>query len=46
MVGSYNVYNYLTAIFLVHNLGINLEDIINVTDKLRAPDGRMEKNRI
>ena len=29
MVGSYNVYNYLTALMLVHKLGFSIDSIIN-----------------
>lgn len=42
MVGSYNVYNYLTALFLVHKLGFSLENLIDITKELHAPKGRME----
>ena len=43
MVGSYNVYNYLTALLLVNKLGFEIDDIIKITSKLNAPNGRMEK---
>ena len=43
MVGEYNVYNYLTAILLVHKLGFDIDELINITLKLNAPSGRMEK---
>lgn len=42
MVGSYNVYNYLTALMLVHKLGFSIDSIINITKDLTAPAGRME----
>ena len=42
MVGSYNVYNYLTALMLVHKLGFSIDSIINITKDLMAPVGRME----
>lgn len=42
MVGLYNVYNYLTAVLLVHKLGIPIEDIISITKEISAPSGRME----
>ena len=42
MVGSYNVYNYLTALMLVHKLGFGIDSIINITKDLMAPAGRME----
>lgn len=43
MVGRYNVYNFLTATMLVHKLGFSLEEILNLTEELNAPNGRMEK---
>ncbi len=43
MVGRYNVYNFLTAVFLVHKLGFTLKEILNLADTLSAPAGRMEK---
>ena len=42
MVGSYNVYNYLTALMLVHKLGFSIDSIIDITKNLMAPAGRME----
>ena len=38
--GEYNIYNYVMAISLVHNLGYKLEDIINI--KIKPPKGRCE----
>ena len=42
MVGLYNVYNYLTALFLVHKYGFSIEEVLNITSDLSAPSGRME----
>ncbi len=42
MVGRYNIYNYLTALMLVHKLGYRIEDILKLNDKLSNPRGRME----
>ena len=42
MVGRYNIYNYLIALLLVNKLGVNIEDILSLNDKLKAPAGRME----
>ena len=42
MVGSYNVYNYLTALMLVNKLGFSIDSIIDITKDLMAPSGRME----
>lgn len=43
MVGRYNVYNFLTAMMLVQKLGFSIEEILNLTSELSAPNGRMEK---
>ncbi len=42
LVGRYNVYNYLTALLLVHNLGFKIEKILKLNDKLTPPPGRMD----
>lgn len=42
MVGTYNIYNYLTCLLLVHKLGFSIDEIISKTKSLKAPDGRME----
>ena len=42
MVGLYNVYNYLTALMLVHKYGFSIEDILKITPEVKAPLGRME----
>ena len=42
MVGRYNVYNYLTALLLIHHLGFTVESILELNDRLKAPKGRME----
>lgn len=42
MVGRYNIYNYLTALLLVLQLGFKIEDILALNEQLTAPAGRME----
>ena len=42
MVGRYNIYNYLTAVMILTNLGINLDNILSLNKKLTCPLGRME----
>ena len=42
MVGRYNIYNYLTALLLVHRLGFAIDDILLLNDNLKTPSGRME----
>ena len=36
------MYNYLTALMLVHKLGFSIDSIIDITKDLMAPAGRME----
>ena len=43
LVGSFNVYNYLTSILLVHKLGYSINEILNISDKLVSPPGRLDK---
>lgn len=42
MVGRYNIYNYLTALMILTNLGINIDDILKLNTELTCPLGRME----
>ena len=42
MVGLYNVYNYLTAVMLVHKLNISIDNILSIAKDIKAPSGRME----
>jgi len=42
MVGKYNIYNYLTALMILTNLGIKLDKLLELNDNLTAPIGRME----
>jgi len=42
LIGKFNVYNYLTSLALINNLGIDIEDIFYVTSDISAPDGRAE----
>ena len=42
LVGRYNVYNYLTALLLVHELGFSISSILKLNEKLTPPPGRMD----
>jgi UDP-N-acetylmuramoyl-L-alanyl-D-glutamate--2,6-diaminopimelate ligase len=42
MAGKYNIYNYLTSLFIVHNLGISIDNIIDLNMILTPPPGRMD----
>lgn len=39
---EFNVYNYLTALAMLVSLDIQIDDIINITEYLKAPKGRNE----
>ena len=43
---SFNVYNYITALSLINELGFKIEDIIRVTKDVYAPRGRCEQIRV
>jgi len=42
LVGRYNVYNYLTALLLVHELGFSMKRILKLNNNLTPPPGRMD----
>ena len=42
MVGDYNVYNYLTALLILTNLGFDINNLLDLNKDLSAPSGRME----
>ena len=42
MVGDYNVYNYLTALLILTNLGLDINSLLELNKELSAPCGRME----
>ena len=39
---TFNVYNYLTALSLINNIGYSIEEIIKVTPEIYPPKGRCE----
>ena len=43
---KFNVYNYLTALSIINNLGFSVEDIIAVTPSIMPPKGRCEIVRV
>ena len=43
---TFNVYNYLTALSLINNLGYSIEDIIKVTSSIYPPKGRCEQIKV
>ncbi len=42
LLNKFNIYNYITALALVNSLGIDIDDIINITKNIYAPNGRNE----
>ena len=43
---TFNVYNYLTALSLINNIGFSVEDIIKVTPTIYPPKGRCEQIKV
>lgn len=43
---TFNVYNYLTMLSLVNNLGYSIEDILKVTPDIYPPKGRCEQIKV
>lgn len=42
LLNKFNIYNYLTALAFVNNIGVSIEDIIDITKEIYAPSGRNE----
>ena len=42
LTNTYNIYNYLTMLSLVNQLGFTIDSIIKYTNNLQAPKGRCE----
>lgn len=43
MVGMFNVYNYLMAMLLVINAGVDIDKVLSISEEITPPPGRMEK---
>lgn len=43
---TFNVYNYLTTLSLINNMGYSIEDIISVTKEIYPPKGRCEQIKV
>ncbi len=43
LIGKYNLYNLITSIGVVHELGINFDEINKVVPLISSPNGRMDK---
>lgn len=46
LTSKFNIYNYMTMFSIIHTLGFNSEDIINITKYLKAPKGRCETYKV
>ncbi len=46
LISKFNVYNYLTALGIVHILGFNIEQIIGVTKDVFPPKGRVDTIKV
>ncbi len=42
LLNKFNIYNYITALAFVNNLGVNIKDIIKITKDVFPPNGRNE----
>ncbi len=43
---KFNIYNYMTMFAIVHELGFDSNDIINITKELKQPKGRCETYKV
>lgn len=46
LTSKFNIYNYLTCIAIINNLGINIKDEIEVTKDIFPPKGRCETYKL
>lgn len=46
LTSKFNVYNYMTALSILHTLGYDIESIIKKTPYLKAPKGRCETYKV
>ena len=46
LTSRFNIYNYLTMLSLVNNLGFDIKDIIKYSNILKAPKGRCEVYKV
>lgn len=43
---NFNVYNYLTALGLITELGVNIDDVLSITKEIYPPRGRCEQIKV
>lgn len=46
LTSKFNVYNYITALAIVCNFGVDINEIIKMTKELYAPKGRCETHKV
>ncbi len=46
LTSKFNVYNYITSLAIVHEMGHSYEEIINITKDIKAPKGRCETHKV
>ena len=46
LTNKFNIYNYLMALAIVNQLGYKIEDIINISEHVKAPKGRSETIKV
>lgn len=46
LVSKFNVYNFLTALALVHSCGFDIEDILKYQEKVEPPKGRCQTIKV
>lgn len=46
LTSKFNVYNYMTALAILHECGFSLQEIISKTKDLHAPKGRCETHKV
>ncbi len=46
LTSKFNIYNYLTSLSIVNNLGFSIESIINITKDIYPPKGRCETYKV
>jgi len=46
LTSKFNIYNYLTCLSILNNIGFNIEDILNITKDVYPPKGRCETYKV
>lgn len=46
LTSKFNVYNYMGALIILHNLGYSIDELIDITKEINAPKGRCETHKV